>query len=106
MVLSTYLGGGGARGWLTKPELIDQQISPPMLEPHEALVKVATMAQNPTDVQMFDVQVLGNGTELGCDFTGAGERLGKEVSEIAEGDMINGFLLFGKLNITRPARSH
>jgi len=33
----------------SKPELIKKQISPPMLEPHEVLVKVATVAQNPTD---------------------------------------------------------
>lgn len=33
----------------SKPELIRKQISPPMLEPHEVLVKVATVAQNPTD---------------------------------------------------------
>lgn len=33
----------------SKPELIKKDISPPMLEPYEVLVKVATVAQNPTD---------------------------------------------------------
>lgn len=32
-----------------KPELIKKEISPPMLEAHEVLVKVSTVAQNPTD---------------------------------------------------------
>ncbi|KAG7418986.1 Trans-enoyl reductase ACTTS2 [Fusarium oxysporum f. sp. rapae] len=76
----------------SKPELIRKQISPPMLEPHEALVKVATVAQNPTDVQTFDLNLFGNGAVLGCDFAGKVERLGKEVSKIAEGDTIAGLL--------------
>lgn len=33
----------------SNPELIKKEISPPMLEPHEVLVKVAAVAQNPTD---------------------------------------------------------
>jgi hypothetical protein len=32
-----------------KPELVKKEISPPMLEAHEVLVKVSTVAQNPTD---------------------------------------------------------
>ncbi|KAF9769445.1 hypothetical protein IL306_013135 [Fusarium sp. DS 682] len=76
----------------SKPELIKKQISPPMLEPYEVLVKVVTVAQNPTDVQAFDLNMFGNGAVLGCDFTGTVERLGKEVSKIAEGDTIAGLL--------------
>lgn len=102
----------------SKPELIKKRISPPMLEPHEALVKVATVAQNPTDgqsfltimkslywrfaVQAFDLNLFGNGAVLGCDFAGKVERLGKEVSKIAEGDTIAGLLWGGKLNISMP----
>jgi NADPH:quinone reductase-like Zn-dependent oxidoreductase len=37
----------------SKPELVKKDISPPMLEPHEVLVKVATVAQNPTDGRVF-----------------------------------------------------
>ncbi|KAL9570600.1 hypothetical protein ACKAV7_004937 [Fusarium commune] len=81
----------------SKPELIRKQISPPMLEPHEALVKVATVAQNPTDVQAFDLNLFGNGAVLGCDFAGKVERLGKEVSKIAEGDTIAGLLWGGEV---------
>ncbi|KAJ4039707.1 hypothetical protein NW756_004317 [Fusarium oxysporum] len=81
----------------SKPELIKKQISPPMLEPHEALVKVATVAQNPTDVQAFDLNLFGNGAVLGCDFAGKVERLGKEVSKIAEGDTIAGLLWGGEV---------
>ncbi|EMT64029.1 Zinc-type alcohol dehydrogenase-like protein C2E1P3.01 [Fusarium odoratissimum] len=76
-----------------------------MLEPHEALVKVATVAQNPTGVQAFDLNLFGNGTVLGCDFAGKVERLGKEVSKTAEGDTIAGLLWGGEvkdsLNIDR-----
>lgn len=74
-----------------------KQISPPMLEPHEALVKVATVAQNPTGVQAFDLNLFGNGTVLGCDFAGKVERLGKEVSKTAEGDTIAGLLWGGEV---------
>ncbi|TXC09181.1 hypothetical protein FocTR4_00005567 [Fusarium oxysporum f. sp. cubense] len=68
-----------------------------MLEPHEALVKVATVAQNPTGVQAFDLNLFGNGTVLGCDFAGKVERLGKEVSKTAEGDTIAGLLWGGEV---------
>ncbi|KAH7209031.1 hypothetical protein DER44DRAFT_809013 [Fusarium oxysporum] len=81
----------------SKPELIKKQILPPMLEPHEALVKVATVAQNPTGVQAFDLNLFGNGAVLGCDFAGKVERLGKEVSKIAEGDTIAGLLWGGEI---------
>ncbi|KAF5659931.1 zinc-binding oxidoreductase [Fusarium heterosporum] len=80
-----------------KPELVKKEISPPMLEPHEVLVKVATVAQNPTDVQAFDLNLFGNGAVLGCDFTGTVERLGKDVSKVAEGDTIAGLLWGGEV---------
>ncbi|RBR15372.1 uncharacterized protein FIESC28_07386 [Fusarium coffeatum] len=81
----------------SKPELIKKQISPPMLEPHEVLVKVATVAQNPTDVQAFDLNLFGNGAVLGCDFAGKVERLGKDVTKVAEGDTIAGLLWGGEI---------
>ncbi|SPJ76456.1 related to C.carbonum toxD gene [Fusarium torulosum] len=80
-----------------KPELVKKEISPPMLEAHEVLVKVSTVAQNPTDVQAFDLNLFGNGAVLGCDFAGTVERLGKNVSKVAEGDTIAGLLWGGEI---------
>ncbi|KAH6963734.1 chaperonin 10-like protein [Fusarium avenaceum] len=80
-----------------KPELIKKEISPPMLEAHEVLVKVSTVAQNPTDVQAFDLNLFGNGAVLGCDFAGTVERLGKNVSKVVEGDTIAGLLWGGEI---------
>jgi NADPH:quinone reductase-like Zn-dependent oxidoreductase len=80
----------------SKPELIKKDISPPMLEPHEVLVKVTTVAQNPTDVQAFDLNLFGNGAVLGCDFAGKVERLGKDVTKVTEGDIIAGLIWGGK----------
>jgi NADPH:quinone reductase-like Zn-dependent oxidoreductase len=81
----------------SEPELIKKQISPPMLEPHEVLVKVAAVAQNPTDVQAFDLNLFGNGAVLGCDFAGKVERLGKDVTKVAEGDTIAGLIWGGEI---------
>lgn len=100
-----------------KPELIKKEISPPMLEAHEVLVKVSTVAQNPTDgkilpwlltefivvtltVQAFDLNLFGNGAVLGCDFAGTVERLGKNVSKVVEGDTIAGLLWGGRFRDT------
>jgi NADPH:quinone reductase-like Zn-dependent oxidoreductase len=81
----------------SKPELIKKDISPPMLEPHEVLVKVTTVAQNPTDVQAFDLNLFGNGAVLGCDFAGKVERLGKDVTKVTEGDIIAGLIWGGEV---------
>ncbi|KAM0562187.1 hypothetical protein ACHAPJ_002632 [Fusarium lateritium] len=81
----------------SNPQLIKKEISPPIEEPHEVLVKVKTVAQNPTDVQAFDLNLFGNGAVLGCDFTGTVERLGKDVSKVAEGDTIAGLLWGGEI---------
>jgi NADPH:quinone reductase-like Zn-dependent oxidoreductase len=81
----------------SKPELVKKEISPPVLDHHEVLVKVATVAQNPTDVQAFDLNIFGNGAVLGCDFAGKVERLGKDVTKVAEGDTIAGLIWGGKL---------
>ncbi|KAG5659039.1 hypothetical protein KAF25_007592 [Fusarium avenaceum] len=80
-----------------KPDLIKKEISSPMLEAHEVLVKVSMVAQNPTDVQAFDLNLFGNGAVLGCDFAGTVKRLGKNVSKVAEGDTIAGLLWGGEI---------
>ncbi|KAF5026077.1 hypothetical protein F66182_1869 [Fusarium sp. NRRL 66182] len=78
-------------------ELVKKEISPPMLEPHEVLVKVASVAQNPTDVKAFDGNFYGNGAVLGCDFAGTVERVGKDASRVAEGDTIAGLVWGGEI---------
>ncbi|KAH7267441.1 chaperonin 10-like protein [Fusarium redolens] len=50
-----------------------------------------------TQRMAFDLNLFGNGAVLGCDFTGKVERLGKEVSKIAEGDTIAGLLWGGEV---------
>jgi NADPH:quinone reductase-like Zn-dependent oxidoreductase len=51
-------------------------------------------------VQAFDLNLFGNGAVLGCDFAGTVERLGKNVSKVAEGDTIAGLLWGGKFDDT------
>ncbi|RGP72224.1 zinc-type alcohol dehydrogenase [Fusarium longipes] len=80
-----------------KPELVKKDVSPPSLESHEVLVKVATVAQNPTDVQAFEWKIFPSGSILGCDFAGKVERLGKDVTKIAEGDTIAGLIWGGEV---------
>jgi D-arabinose 1-dehydrogenase-like Zn-dependent alcohol dehydrogenase len=51
---------------------------------------------DPVPVQAFDLNLFGNGAVLGCDFAGKVERLGKDVTKIAEGDTIAGLIWGGK----------
>jgi NADPH:quinone reductase-like Zn-dependent oxidoreductase len=72
-----------------------KNISIPKIEPHQILVRVHSVAQNPVDgkshfplaylilritdvtsVQSIDGSAFGNGAVLGCDFTGTAEKLG------------------------------
>uniref|UniRef100_A0A0D2XE37 Enoyl reductase (ER) domain-containing protein n=1 Tax=Fusarium oxysporum (strain Fo5176) TaxID=660025 RepID=A0A0D2XE37_FUSOF len=57
----------------------------------------ALVVEVPENVQAFDLNLFGNGAVLGCDFAGKVERLGKEVSKIAEGDTIAGLLWGGEV---------
>ncbi|KAF4457543.1 Zinc-type alcohol dehydrogenase-like protein C2E1P3.01 [Fusarium austroafricanum] len=58
---------------------------------------VKTVAQNPADVQAFDLNLFGNGAVLGCDFTGTVERLSKDVTKVSEGDTIAGLIWGGEV---------
>ncbi|KAJ3530604.1 hypothetical protein NM208_g9251 [Fusarium decemcellulare] len=82
----------------SKPELVKKHISPPVLEPYQVLVKIATVAQNPTDgIQSLDTNAFGNGAVLGCDFTGTVERVGTDVQRVSEGDTIAGLIWGGEI---------
>lgn len=67
----------------------------PQPGPNQALVKVFTAAQNPTDVLCFDNKIFGNGAVLGCDFTGKVEALGSNVTRLKVGDTIAGLIWGG-----------
>ncbi|KAJ4213693.1 hypothetical protein NW759_010689 [Fusarium solani] len=62
-----------------KLSLVQEQLPMPQPGPNQALVKVFTAAQNPTDVLCFDNKIFGNGAVLGCDFTGTVKALGSEI---------------------------
>ncbi|KAF4966633.1 hypothetical protein FZEAL_10631 [Fusarium zealandicum] len=81
----------------SNPELVKKEISPPSLEPHQVLVKVSAVAQNPTDVMGFDTNVYGDGAVLGCDFAGTVEQVGANVTRVSEGDTIAGLVWGGKI---------
>lgn len=67
----------------------------PQPGPNQALVKISTAAQNPTDVLCFDNKIFGNGSVLGCDFTGTVEALGSDVKRLKVGDTIAGLIWGG-----------
>ncbi|KAJ4208813.1 hypothetical protein NW767_001924 [Fusarium falciforme] len=78
-----------------KLSLVQEQLPMPRPGPNQALVKVSTAAQNPTDVLCFDNKIFGNGAVLGCDFTGTVEALGSNVKRLQLGDTIAGLIWGG-----------
>ncbi|KAF1964489.1 hypothetical protein BU23DRAFT_585559 [Bimuria novae-zelandiae CBS 107.79] len=46
------------------------------------------MAQNPTDIQSFDTNALGDGSVFGCDFAGVVEEVGEKVKIVETGDVM------------------
>ncbi|PMD36243.1 GroES-like protein [Hyaloscypha variabilis F] len=74
-----------------------KHISIPILGPHQVLVRVASVAQNPTDVLSLDFNGFGNGAVLGCDFTGTVEKLGDNVTRVNVGDRIAGLIWGGEI---------
>jgi NADPH:quinone reductase-like Zn-dependent oxidoreductase len=78
-----------------KLSLVQEQLPMPQPGPNQALVKVFTAAQNPTDVLCFDNKIFGNGAVLGCDFTGTVEALGSNVTRLKVGDTIAGLIWGG-----------
>lgn len=80
-----------------QPRLIREPTPVPQPGPHELLVKVSHVGQNPTDVQSFDSNAFGDGTVLGCDFVGTVEKLGGEASRAKKGDIIAGLIWGGEV---------
>ncbi|KAI8667066.1 PKS-ER domain-containing protein [Fusarium sp. Ph1] len=80
-----------------KLSLVQEQLPMPQPGPNQALVKVFTAAQNPTDVLCFDNKIFGNGAVLGCDFTGKVEALGSNVTRLKVGDTIAGLIWGGEI---------
>ena len=79
-----------------KLTLSAESIFRPQPGPHQALVRVAVAAQNPTDVLCFDAGVFGEGSVLGCDFAGTVTAVGCQVTRIRPGDKIAGLIWGGK----------
>ncbi|KXH54060.1 hypothetical protein CSAL01_01966 [Colletotrichum salicis] len=70
--------------------MVKKQIPVPEPAPHQALVKVSHIAQNPTDVQSLDGDAFGDGAVLGCDFVGTVEVVGDKCSKLSKGDTFAG----------------
>ncbi|THX00844.1 NAD(P)-binding protein [Aureobasidium pullulans] len=75
-----------------KQVLLKGQARLPSRKPHQSLVKVQYVAQNPTDVQTLDSNAFGEGTVLGCDFVGTVEEEGTEAKNLSKGDVIAGLI--------------
>lgn len=105
------------------PKLVKQSISVPTPADNQLLVRVAHVAQNPTDgmfrpvneicepasltfaVQSFDSNAFGDGAVLGCDFVGTVEATGPGAKRIAVGTTIAGLIWGGKLAPHGPSDS-
>ncbi|KAH8702682.1 chaperonin 10-like protein [Phaeosphaeriaceae sp. PMI808] len=61
----------------------------PALREHHILIKVASVALNPTDWKHIDLHS-APGALLGCDYSGIVEEIGKGVTRFAKGDRICG----------------
>ncbi|KAH7162441.1 hypothetical protein B0J13DRAFT_669147 [Dactylonectria estremocensis] len=79
------------------PILVQKTVPVPCLGSNQVLVKVSTVAQNPTDVQAFDTNVFGDGAVLGCDFAGTVEVVGSSVGQVSKGDTIAGLIWGGEI---------
>jgi NADPH:quinone reductase-like Zn-dependent oxidoreductase len=78
-----------------KPAFAIEQVPKPQPEPHQLLVKISHVAQNPTDVQSFDRNAAGDGSVFGCDFVGTVEELGASATRAKKGDVIAGLIRGG-----------
>ena len=88
-----------------------QEVAVPTIDADEVLVKVVAIAQNPTDWKRaclcpshvfshlyatVDVERTGNaGTICGCDWSGYVVKLGENVTSLAVGDHVAGFVQGG-----------
>ncbi|KAK1527860.1 hypothetical protein CPAR01_12418 [Colletotrichum paranaense] len=90
LVTESSAGGGGS------PKMVRKQVPIPEPAPHQALVKVSHIAQNPTDVQSLDGNAFGDGAVLGCDFVGTVEAVGDKCSKLSKGDTVAGLIWGGQ----------
>ncbi|KAJ5351915.1 hypothetical protein N7452_000889 [Penicillium brevicompactum] len=79
-----------------QPNLVKEQLRLPTPKPGQVQVKVSHVAQNPTDVQSFDINAFGDGAVLGCDFVGEVTELGDGVTEYTNGDIVAGLIWGGE----------
>ncbi|KXH34009.1 hypothetical protein CSIM01_02344 [Colletotrichum simmondsii] len=79
------------------PKMVKKQVPVPEPAPHQALVKVSHIAQNPTDVQSLDGNAFGDGAVLGCDFVGTVEAVGDKCSKLSKGDTVAGLIWGGEI---------
>ncbi|KAK7417912.1 hypothetical protein QQZ08_011452 [Neonectria magnoliae] len=79
------------------PKLVQKSIPLPALASNQVLEKVATVAQNPTDVQAFDTNYFDDGAVLGCDIAGVVEAVGSDVMRVSKGDTIAGLIWGGEI---------
>ncbi|KAJ4294032.1 Zinc-binding oxidoreductase alcohol dehydrogenase [Kalmusia sp. IMI 367209] len=80
-----------------KSSLSKESISRPTPEDNQVLVRLSHVAQNPTDVQSFDRNAMGDGSVFGCDFAGTVEDVGKNVTRVKKGDTIAGLIWGGEI---------
>ncbi|OBT54774.1 hypothetical protein VE04_03464 [Pseudogymnoascus sp. 24MN13] len=73
------------------------EIPIPKLAQNQVLIRVGSIAQNPTDVQSLDSSAFGDGAVLGCDFVGTVEELGNAVSSLKIGDRVAGLIWGGEI---------
>ncbi|KAF8852042.1 hypothetical protein BDZ45DRAFT_678655 [Acephala macrosclerotiorum] len=76
-----------------------EEVTIPTAVLHQVLVRVESVAQNPTDVQSLDSNAFGEKAILGCDYDGIVETLGDLVTPTKVGDRIAG-LIWGGMRCT------
>ncbi|KFY27670.1 hypothetical protein V491_00787 [Pseudogymnoascus sp. VKM F-3775] len=95
MVISTALVtrvGENGKAYLSREKV---ELGQP--QHNQVLVRIHSIAQNPTDVQSLDTNAFGDGAVLGCDFTGTVEAMGNKVSSLKIGDTIAGLVWGGEI---------
>ncbi|KAF4761382.1 hypothetical protein N7455_003289 [Penicillium solitum] len=80
-----------------QPKLVKEELPLPKPGTDQVQVKVSHVAQNPTDVQCFDVNAFGDGAVLGCDFVGEVTELGNTVTRLDKGDTVAGLIWGGEI---------
>ncbi|KAM0295896.1 hypothetical protein ACHAPM_010612 [Fusarium culmorum] len=78
-------------------KLIQGKITLPPLKQHQVYVKVEHAAFNPTDRLALDVNAFGDGSVLGCDFSGTVVDTHPSVTKLKNGDNIAGFVWGGEI---------